>query len=148
MATKCIKIPIEYCKDNVLNSKDFFRELRDIQYKSWIACNRALTYFYTHDMENIILKENGQDIKNDKEIYGKTYGSWIENRMNEIMEGALSNNVAQTRQYISNRYGQDKKNGLFKGNVSLSQVKRNIPVIIHAKCFTFKNRIRKVNCFK
>lgn len=135
MLTKCIKIPIEYSKDNILKQKDFFKELKDIQYKSWLACNRALTYFYTHEMENIILKESGQEIKNDKELYGKTYKSWIENRLNEIMDGALSNNVAQTMMYISNRYSQDKKNGLLKGNVSLSQVKRNMPIIIHAKAF-------------
>ncbi|NFO89037.1 IS200/IS605 family element transposase accessory protein TnpB [Clostridium botulinum] len=135
MLTKCIKIPIEYSKDNILKSEEFYKELRDIQYKSWRACNRALTYFYMHDMENIMLKESGKDIKSDKELYGKTYGSWIENRMNEIMKGVLSNNVAQTRQYISNRYGQDRKNGLLKGNVSLSEIKRNMPIIIHAKAF-------------
>ena len=136
MATKCIKIAIDYIKDNNISKNDFFKELKDIQYKTWLACNRAMTYFYTNDMQNLIQKDIGMPKENDKDIYGKSFGAWVENRMNEIMKGCLSNNVAQTRQFVSNRYGQDKKNGLLKGNVTLSQFKRDIPVIIHNKAYS------------
>lgn len=135
MTTKCIKFALEYSKDNVLDKKSFFKELKDIQYKTWLASNRAITYLYSNDMQNMIQKDIGLPKQDDKELFGKGFGSWVENRMNEIMEGVLSSNVAQTRQFVSNRYGQDKKNGLLKGNVSLSQFKRDIPIIIHNKAY-------------
>ena len=131
MTTKCIKLAVEYCNDNIIDKKIFFKELRDIQYKTYLACNRAMTYMYTNDMQNFIQKDIGVPKQDDKDVYGKSFGAWIENRMNEIMDGCLSNNVAQTRAYISNRYKNDKKSGLLKGNVSLSQVKRNNPIIVH-----------------
>ena len=136
MATKCIKLAGEYAKENSLEKDKFFNELRDIQYKTWLACNRAITYFYSNDMQNLIQKDVGIPKEDDKNIFGKSFGAWVENRMNEIMEGALSNNIAQTRQFVSNRYSQDKKNGLLKGNVSLSQFKRDLPIIIHNKAYT------------
>lgn len=136
MVTKCIKLSAEYIKENIIKKDKFFNELRDIQYKTWLACNRAITYFYSNDMQNLIQKDIGIPKENDKDIYGKSFGAWVENRMNEIMEGCLSNNVAQTRQFVSNRYGQDKKNGLLKGNVTLSQFKRDIPVIVHNKAYS------------
>lgn len=135
MATKCIKLAGEYAKENSLEKDKFFKELRDIQYKTWLACNRAITYFYSNDMQNLIQKDVGIPKEDDKNIFGKSFGAWVENRMNEIMEGISSANVAQTRQFVSNRYSQDKKNGLLKGNVSLSQFKRDLPIIIHNKSY-------------
>lgn len=135
MLTKCVKLSLEYSKDNILDKKKFFEELKDIQYKTWLASNRAITYLYTNDMQGIIQKDIGIPKIEDKELFGKSFGSWVENRMNEIMVGVLTNNVAQTRQFVNNRYSQDKKNGLLKGNVSLSQFKRDLPIIIHNKAY-------------
>lgn len=135
MATKCIKLAGEYVKENSLEKDKFFNELREIQYKTWLACNRAITYFYSNDMQNLIQKDVGIPKEDDKNIFGKSFGAWVENRMNEIMEGISSANVAQTRQFVSNRYSQDKKNGLLKGSVSLSQFKRDLPIIIHNKAY-------------
>ena len=135
MATKCIKLAGEYVKENSLEKDKFFKELRDIQYKTWLACNRAITYFYSNDMQNLIQKDVGIPKEDDKTIFGKSFVAWVENRMNEIMEGISSANVAQTRQFVNNRYSQDKKNGLLKGSVSLSQFKRDLPIIIHNKAY-------------
>lgn len=135
MATKCIKLAGEYVKENSLEKDKFFKELRDIQYKTWLACNRAITYFYSNDMQNLIQKDVGIPKEDDKTIFGKSFVAWVENRMNEIMEGISSANVAQTRQFVNNRYSQDKKNGLLKGSVSLSQFKRDLPIIIHNKSY-------------
>ena len=135
MTAKCIKLVINYNKNNELNKNIFFKELRDIQYKTYLACNRALTYLYTNDMQSFIQKDVGIPKQDDKDLYGKSFGAWIENRMNEIMDTSQSGNVAQTRQFIYNRYKNDKTSGLLKGNVSLSQVKRDIPIIIHNKSY-------------
>ena len=75
MTTKCIKLAIDYVKDNKLDKSIFFKELRDIQYKTYLACNRAMTYYYTHDMQNMIAKENNEVVKKDEEIYGKAFKS-------------------------------------------------------------------------
>ena len=137
MLTKCIKISLEFLKkENNISEKDFFYELKNIQHKTWLACNRVMTYLYTNDMQNLIQKEVGIPKEEDKNLYGKSFNAWIENRMNEIMEGTLSTNVAQTRQFVCNRYKQDKSAGLMKGNVSLSQFKRDIPIIIHNKAYS------------
>ena len=135
LSTKCIKLAGEYVKENSLEKDKFFTELRDIQYKTWLACNRAITYFYSNDMQNLIQKDVGIPKEDDKTIFGKSFVAWVENRMNEIMEGISSANVAQTRQFVNNRYSQDKKNGLLKGSVSLSQFKRDLPIIIHNKAY-------------
>ena len=136
MSTKCISIALDYASDNVLDKKIIFNELRDLRHKTFLACNRAMTYFYTNDMQNFIQKDIGLPEQKDKDVYGKTFGAWVENRMNEIMEGALSNNVAATRQFVSNRYSGDKKKGLLKGQVSLSEFKLEMPIFIHNKAFT------------
>lgn len=137
MATKCIKVTLEYItKENNISEEDFNKELKCIQYKTYKACNRAMTYQYTRDMQNIIQKDIGIPKEDDKVLYGKSFQAYVENRMNEIMEGCLSNNVAQTRAFAFNRYTDDKKRGLLKGNVSLSQFKRDIPVIVHNKAYS------------
>lgn len=133
MPTKAIKVTLQYCNDNILKEKDFFKELRDLQYNTYRACNQAISYLYQNDMQNLLQKELDIPKVEDKQIYGKSFGSWIENRLNDYMIGALSSNVAQTRQFIAARYNNDKKLGLLKGNVSLTRFKRNIPLIIHNK---------------
>lgn len=135
MPTKAIKVTLQYCKDNVLKEKDFFKELRDLQYNTYRACNQAISYLYQNEMQNLLQKQLDIPTIDDKQIYGKSFGSWIENRLNDYMIGALSNNVAQTRQFITARYNNDKKSGLLKGNVSLTRFKRTIPLIIHNKAY-------------
>ena len=136
MVTKCIKVALEYNKDNMISKKDLIKELKDIQYKTYLACNRAMTYLYTNDMQNFIQKDIGIPKQDDKEIYGKSFKAWIENRMNEIMSGCLSTNVAQNNQFVQNRYKNDKSAGLLKGNVTLSHFKKDMPIIIHNKAYS------------
>jgi IS605 OrfB family transposase len=124
---KCIKITIKNC--NEINN--YKKILKDLRYQSWLACNKTITYLYTFAVENMEYKnKNGINI-NEKERFGKSYGSWVENRMNETMDIHNSGNVAQTRQFVSNRFKDDVKKGLFKGQISLSNFKQNIPLIIH-----------------
>ena len=124
---KCIKIAIKNCNE-INNYKQI---LKDLRYQSWLASNKAITYCYTFAVENMEYKQkNGMNI-NEKEKFGKNHGSWVENRMNEVMNIHNSGNVAQTRQFVSNRFKDDIKKGLFKGQVSLSNFKQSIPLIVH-----------------
>ena len=136
MTTKCIKLAIDYVKDNKLDKNIFFKELRDIQYKTYLACNRAMTYYYTHDMQNMIAKENNEVIKNDKEIYGKAFKSYVANKISEILGDDITSYATDCiSQFVSNRYKNDKKQGLFKGNVTLSEFKRDIPVMLRERSY-------------
>ena len=86
-------------------------------------------------MQDLIQKDLGMEKEADKNIYGKSFQAWCENRMNEIIEGFNSANIAQARAFVFNRYKNDKKAGLLKGKVSLSQFKRNCPVILQNKSY-------------
>ena len=137
---QCVKIEIKNCnKENDYKKiLDYRKILRDLRYQSWLAFNKAMTYFCTFAMENMEYKElNGVNI-NERERFGKTHGAWIQNRMNEVMVSHNSGNVAQAYQFVSKRFSDDKKKGVFKGQSGVSNFKLNDPIII-------KNTNYKIN---
>ena len=141
---KCIKITIKNCNE----IKDYKKTLKDLRYQSWLASNKSMTYSYTFALENMEYKQSQGKNIDEKLRFGKSHGAWVENRMNEIMNIHNSGNVAQTRQFVSNRFKDDVKKGLFKGQVSISNFKQNIPLIIHNKNYKISqgNKSFKVEC--
>lgn len=134
---KCIKATLIKCLN--YDYRETKQIVRDFQYKYSKAYNMATNYLYLWDTNSMNLK-NLYDTKIvDKELLGKSKGAWIENRMNEIIEGALSNNVAQARQDVVNKYNKCKKDGLFKGKVSLPTYKLDSKVIIHNVAYKLRN---------
>lgn len=134
---KCIKITLIKCLN--YDYREIKQIIRDFQYKYSKAYNMATNYLYLWDTNSMNLK-NLYDTKIvDKELLGKSKGAWIENRMNETIEGALSNNVAQARQDVINKYNKCKKDGLFKGKVSLPTYKIDSKVIIHNVAYKLRN---------
>ena len=147
---KSIKITIKKCikKDDSKKILDYKKILRDLRYQSWIACNKAMTYYYTFALEKMEYKKlNGVNIC-EKEKFGKSHGAWVENRMNETMTMHQSGNVAQTRQFVSGRFKDDIKKGIFKGQVTVSNFKQSIPLIIHNNNYTIRqgNKGFEVEC--
>lgn len=141
---KCIKIAIKNCRE----LHPYQKTLKELRYESWLASNRAMTYYYSFNMDKMQYKhEHGTNI-DEKELFGKSHKAWVENRMNEVMTMHQSGNVAQTNQFISNRFKDDIKKGLFKGQVSLSNFKQTNPIIIHNKNFTISqgNKGFEVKC--
>jgi len=141
---KCIKIAIKNCKD----INNYKQTLKDLRCQSWLASNKAITYCYAFSVENMEYKQKSGTSINEKERFGKSHGSWVENRMNEVMNIHNSGNVAQTRQFVSNRFKDDVKKGIFVGKVSISNFKQNIPIIIHNKNYkiTQGNKGFEVKC--
>lgn len=134
---KCIKVTLIKCLN--YDYRDTKQIIRDFQYKYSKAYNMATNYLYLWDTNSMNLK-NLYDTKIvDKELLGKSKGAWIENRMNEIIEGALSNNVAQARQDVVNKYNKCKKDGLLKGKVSLPTYKLDSKIIIHNVAYKLRN---------
>ena len=99
---KCIRLQIQLNDDHI-DIKKLYKELWDIQYKTRTACNFAMNLQYNELMRKQAEKLENVEFKKDKELYGKSFGAWIENRMNEYMDGCSSANVAQTRQFATNK---------------------------------------------
>ena len=134
---KCIKVTLKKCLN--YDTKEIKRIIKDFQYMYSKAYNMATNYMYLWDTNSMNLKTLYDEKISDKELLGKSKSAWIENRMNEIINGALSNNVAQARQDVINKYNKCKKDGLLKGKVSLPNYKLDSPVIIHNVSYTLKN---------
>ena len=134
---KCIKVTLNKCLN--MDIKEIKQIIRDFQYMYSKAYNMATNYLYIWDTNSMNFK-NLYDAKiNDKELLGKSKGAWIENRMNEIIKGANSGNIAQARQDVCNKYNKSKKDGLLKGSVSLPTYKRDSKVIIHNVSYKLRN---------
>lgn len=134
---KCIKMTLIKCLN--YDYKETKQIIRDFQYKYSKAYNMATNYLYLWDTNSMNLK-NLYDTKIvDKELLGKSKSAWIENRMNEIIQDSNTGNVAQARQDVVNKYNKCKKNGLFKGKVSLPTYKLDSKVIIHNNSYKLRN---------
>ena len=132
MTTKCIKVALNYIsKENFLSKTEFDKLLFDLQLRTQRACNRAITEYWVHDMQYLKAKENNEELKSDKELYGKSFKAVVNSIINNIMGDDISANVTDAiSQYVAKRYSNDKKQGLLKGNTTLSEFKRDIPVIL------------------
>ena len=133
MGTKCIKLTLEYI-DNKLDKKEMNNILKEIQYKTWLACNKAITNYFYKDNVDLIQKDIGIK-EEDKEFYGESFKNYItKNIMYKIMDGVDKGNVGQTLQFVEKRYKTDKKE-IFKGNKSLANFKRDLPIFIYNRQF-------------
>lgn len=128
MITKCIQLAIDYIDDKI-DKKEFNNILKDIQYKTWLGCNKALTNWFYKDNNDLIQKYIGIEQK-DKEFYGCSFENYLkQNLMKPIMNGIDTGNIGQTMQFVKKRYNTDKKE-IFKGNKTLTNFKRDIPIFI------------------
>lgn len=134
---KCIKVTLKSCEE--FQYTEIKKIIKDMQYANYKALNNAMSMLYSYDRIKEQIKTIYSEKIEDKTVFGKSYSAYIENRMNEDMDGFLSNNVAQTRQFVTNQYNTDKKKGLLKGNVAISTFKRENPLIIHNGSFKLRN---------
>ena len=128
MITKCIQLAIDYIDDKI-DKKEFNNILKDIQYKTWLGCNKALTNWFYKDNIDLIQKDIGIEQK-DKEFYGCGFDNYLKKTiLKPIMNGIDSKNISQTMQFVKKRYNTDKKE-IFKGNKTLPNFKRDIPIFV------------------
>jgi len=146
---KCIKITIKSCEE--FDYKSINNILRDIRYKTCQASNEAIRMLYMHTYESMKHKTiygNSIDVKS---LCGKSFDAHIDDDMKIIMDICQTGNIAQTRQFVTNRFNDDKKKELLKNEVKLSNFKNDIPIIIHNNSFkviqTDKNYIIQCGLF-
>ena len=132
MITKCIQLAIEYKDNNKIDKNEMFKILKDMQYKTWLACNKVLTNLFYKDNIDLIQKDIGI-MQQDREFYGESFENYLQKAiMKPIMKGINTGNISQTMQFVKKRYNTDKEE-IFKGNKTLPNFKRDIPLLIHNK---------------
>ena len=107
MGTKCIKLALKYIDDK-LDKKEIDNILKEIQHKTWLACNKAMTNYFYKDNVDIIQKDIGIK-EEDKEFYGESFKNYLtKNIMYKIMDGIDKGNIGQTLQFVEKKYKTDK----------------------------------------
>lgn len=124
MSTKNVRLTI-IVNDNI-DSKLIYKEIRNIQRLERISGNKIMTM----ELDELYrkLKEDALDAKT---LYGKSFGSYIENILNQEIVGFNSRNVAAFRGFLFSKANFDGEK-ILKGEESNSCFKRNLPVYIHS----------------
>lgn len=133
--TKTIKLAISLIQDD-LEYKDLCKELFEMQYLSAKASNLIMTYLYADKQQEFLMKDEGMDVPNPKEMYWKSRMTYLYDKMSEMMPGFYSANISQTRAFVENQFSKDIKKGLLKGNVSLANFRRDSALYIHNNAYS------------
>ena len=134
---KTIKLALTFIEDDCISYKQLCQELFEMQYLSAKACNRVMSFLYADKQQEFIMKEAGEDIPTSKELYGKSLKTYLYDKMKEIMSTSYSGNVSQTEAFVENQFTTDIKKGLLKGNVSLTNFRRDGAIYISNKSYDF-----------
>lgn len=133
---KCIKFQIIPYGDQIDN-KNVFKQVRDTSYMTWKACNLATNLQFQELMRKQEEKKINGEVLKENEVYGKSFSTWLYDKMNEYMSGCLSSNVAQTRQFVMAKSNFNPTK-ILRGEESLATFKHSMPVILHNKAFSIK----------
>ena len=143
MSTKCIKLEIKFNKENKIKKDRFFKELRNKQYDTYVACNKAMTMYYVNAMQDRIIKDIGIPKQSDEDLYGKGFRAYVANQIKESMNNPSSYIVDEVSTFVNSKFNADKKNGLLKGERALASFKRDIPVMTRNKSYKVLEKSEK-----
>ncbi len=118
---------IKNCKE--LDYKVLDKTLRDIQYLTCKASNRAMQMYYKWEHEKIEHKNKHGIYPVDKEMFGKTYRAVVEAEMKAIMNTVNTANVSQTNSFIHDKWKADKKD-ILNYRKSVASFKLDMPVYL------------------
>ena len=128
---KTLKLAIALINEDKITHKNLNKELFDMQYLTAKACNRVMTYLYADTQQTFIMKEQGLAIPSANDMYGKSRMSYLTNKIGEIMTTSHSRIANQTRTFVEKQFAKDVKKGLLKGNVSLTNFRRDCAIHLH-----------------
>lgn len=135
--TKTIKLALSFLDEDVIPYSVLCKELFDIQYKSAKISNRIMSYLYADKQQEFIMQDNGDSIKTENELYGKSLKGYLYDKMKDELPSLYTANIGQLRSFIENQFSKDIKKGLLKGSVSLTNFKRDMPIYLHNKSYQF-----------
>lgn len=135
--TKTIKLALSFLDEDVIPYSVLCKELFDIQYRSAKISNRIMSYLYANKQQEFIMQDNGDSIKTENELYGKSLSGYLYDKMKNELPSLYTANIGQLKSFIENQFSKDIKKGLLKGSVSLTTFKRNMPIYLHNKSYQF-----------
>lgn len=149
--TKTIKLALSFIDDNLISYADLCKELFNMQYLSAKACNRVISYLYADKQQEFIMKDNGLEIPKSKDLYGKSLKAYLYDKIKEIMTSSYTGNISQTEAFVESQFATDIKKGLLKGDVSLTNFRRDGAIHLRNKSYTLMNTDKgvgvKINLF-
>lgn len=135
--TKTIKLALSFLDEDVIPYSVLCKELFDIQYRSAKISNRIMSYLYANKQQEFIMQDNGDSIKTENELYGKSLKGYLYDKMKDELPSLYTANIGQLRSFIENQFSKDIKKGLLKGSISLTNFKRDMPIYLHNKSYQF-----------
>lgn len=137
---KCIKVTLNKCLN--MDMKEIKQIIRDFNYDSCRAANKAMRMwmFHTQDMIDMKLIDKEFNIsKYEKEKYGKLYKNVIEGEMKLLMPLANTNNVGTLhQQLVQNDWSRIKKDVL-NYRSQISRYKLDTPYFIKNNNYKLRN---------
>lgn len=137
---KCIRITLNKCLN--MDMKEIKQIIRDFNYCSCKAANKAMAMWLLHTQNMMEMKAIDKDFninKYEKDTYGKTYKNVIESQMKLLMPLANTSNVGTLhQQLVQNDWGRLKKDVL-NYKAQISRYKLNTPYFIKNNCFKLRN---------
>lgn len=135
--TKTIKLALSLIDDDIISYKDLCRELFEMQYLTSKACNRVMTYLYANKQQEFIMNDDGANVPSSKDLYGKSLRTYLYDRIKDVMVTSYASNISQTEAFVESQFSTDIKKGLLKGNVSLTNFRRDCAIRLHNKSYEF-----------
>lgn len=137
---KCIKVTLNKCLN--MDMKEIKQIIRDFNYDSCRAANKAMRMWLFHTQDMMEMKSIDKDFniaKYEKEKYGKSYRNVIEGEMKLLMPLANTSNVGTLhQQLVQNDWGRIKKDVLnYKGQIS--RYKLDTPYFIKNDNYKLRN---------
>lgn len=137
---RCIKVTLNKCLN--MDMKEIKQIIRDFNYDSCRASNKAIRMWLFHTQDMIDMKSIDKDfnvIKYEKEKYGKSYRNVIEGEMKLLMPLANTANVGTLhQQLVQNDWGRIKNDVLnYKGQIS--RYKLDTPYFIKNDNYRIRN---------
>lgn len=137
---KCIRITL--CKCLNMDMKEIKQIIRDFNYDSCRAANKAMQMWLLHTQDMMQMKSLDKDFniaKYEKETYGKSYRNVIEGEMKKLMPSANTSNVGTLhQQLVQNDWGRLKKD-ILRYQAQIPRYKLDTPYFIKNDCYKIRN---------
>lgn len=138
---KCIKITL--VKSLNINMKEIKQIIRDMSYASCKASNKAIRMYLFHT-QDMIEKRNKDKTFNqnayEKEKYGKTYESVVEEEMKKLMPLCNTENVATLHKQLIKSNWKKLKNDILSCKVNIPNYKIDTPFFIKNNNYKLRNK--------
>lgn len=137
---KCIKVILNKCFNKDI--KEVKQIIRDFNYVSCKASNKATRMWYYHTLDIIKMKNENKEFNQKQyelDTFGKGYQNVIEGKMKEMMPLVNTGNVGTLHQQLVMNNWKTSKEDVLKYKGQFPQYKLDTPFCIKNNCFKLRN---------